>query len=127
MTTLDALAKYVELQSLNDAQKLMSSGFELASTTRVAAVPEKTAILSVSNVSSGKLGLELQSADNAWCYVVEFTPTAGGTPRTATFTNVRNILLTGLASGTTYSLRAQVMGSGNQTTEWSDAVQHMAT
>jgi hypothetical protein len=46
--------------------------------------------------------------------------------KTATFTNPHDATLLGLTPGTMYSLRVQVMGSGNQITEWCDTVQHMA-
>jgi hypothetical protein len=51
----------------------------------------------------------------------------GGAVKTATFTSARDVTLTGLVPGTMYSIRAMVMGSANQVTDWSDAVQHMAT
>ena len=124
---LNQLATYVELVANNDPAKILSSGFSLASTSRTPAVPGMTSILSVDNVASGKLGLNLQVADNAWAYVVEYTALPGGAVKTATFTNSHEATLTGLTPGTMYSIRVQVMGSGNQTTEWCDAVQHMAT
>lgn len=127
VTTLDTLANYVELVSVNDAAKLISSGFDLASTSRTQAVPEKTSILSVANVATVKLGLELAVAANAWAYVAEYTALPNGAVKNATFTNPHDAVLTGLTPGTVYSLRVQVMGSGNQVTEWCDTVQHMAT
>jgi hypothetical protein len=127
IATLDQQATYVELTANGDAQKIISSGFNLASTTRTAQVPGMTSIMSVTNVASGKLGLELQVADNAWAYIVEYTALPAGAVKTATFTNAHDVTLTGLTSATMYSMRVQVMGSGNQVTEWSNTVQQMAT
>jgi hypothetical protein len=127
IASLDTLTTYVELTANNDPQKILSSGFDLASTARNAAVPGMTTILSVTNTASGKLGLELQPADNAWCYIVEYTALPNGAVKTITFTNAHDAVLTGLTSGTMYSMRVLVMGSGNQVTNWCDAVQHMAT
>jgi hypothetical protein len=127
IATLDQLATYVELTAANDAQKIISSGFNLANTTRTAQVPGMTSIMSVTNVASGKRGLELQVADNAWAYIVEYTALPSGTVKTATFTNSHDATLLGLTPGTMYSMRVQVMGSGNQVTEWSNTVQQMAT
>jgi hypothetical protein len=127
IATLDQLANYVELTANNDPQKIVSSGFSLASTTRTPQVPGMTSILSATNVASGKLGLELQVADNAWAYIVEYTALPNGAVKTATFTNAHDVVLTGLTPGTMYSMRVQVMGSGNQVTEWSNTVQQMAT
>jgi hypothetical protein len=127
VATLDQLATYVELTANNDPQKIVSSGFNLNSATRTAQVPGMTSIMSVTNVASGKLGLELEVADNAWAYIVEYTALPNGPVKTATFTNPHEVVLTGLTPGTMYSLRVQVMGSGNQVTEWSNTVQQMAT
>ena len=127
VATLDQLATYVELTANNDPQKIVSSGFNLNSGTRTAQVPGMTSIMSVTNVASGKLGLDLQVADNAWAYVVEYTALPNGAVKTATFTNAHDVTLTGLTPATMYSLRVQVMGSGNQVTEWSNTVQQMAT
>ncbi len=38
-----------------------------------------------------------------------------------------DVVLEGLTPGTNYSLRVQVLGSLNQRTDWSDAMQHMST
>jgi hypothetical protein len=126
--SLDTLATYVDLTAANDAQKIVSAGFDLANTSaRTPAAPGATAIVSITNTASGKLDLELQAADNAWCYIVEYTALPSGAVKTATFTSARDVTLTGLVPGTMYSIRAMVMGSANQVTDWSDAVQHMAT
>jgi hypothetical protein len=126
--SLDTLATYVDLTAANDPQKIVSSGFELADTSaRTRSAPGATTILSITNTASGKLGIELQLADNAWCYIVEYTALPNGAVKTFTFTNVRGVELTGLTAGTMYSIRVMVMGSGNQVTDWCDAVQHMAT
>jgi hypothetical protein len=127
IATLDLLANYVEFTANNDPQIIISSGFSLASTTRTSLAPGMTSITSVTNVATGKLGLDLEVADNAWAYVVEYTALPNGAVKTATFTNPHDVTLTGLTSATMYSMRAQVMGSGNQVTEWSNTVQQMAT
>jgi len=127
IATLDQMAVYVELTANNDPQKIVSSGFNLANPSRTTQVPGMTSIMSVTNVASDKLGLELEVADNAWAYIVEYTAQPGGATKTATFTNPHGATLTGLVSATMYSLRVQVMGSGNQVTEWSNTVQQMAT
>jgi hypothetical protein len=127
ISTLDQLASYVELTANGDAAKILSSGFDLASSSRTPVAPGTSAILSVTNVATTKLELELEIADNAWAYIVEYTVLPGGAVKTATFTNPHDVTLTGLTPGTVYSMRVMVMGSGNQATDWSDPIQHMAT
>jgi mannose/fructose-specific phosphotransferase system component IIA len=58
---------------------------------------------------------------------VTATASAAAGAQTKTFTDPHGLVLTDLISGTTYSIRVQVMGSGNQTTEFCEAVTHMAT
>jgi hypothetical protein len=44
-----------------------------------------------------------------------------------TFTDPHDAVFTGLTPGTMYQIRAKVMGSGNQETQWCEVVTHMAT
>ena len=74
-----------------------------------------------------KLGLNLNVAANAWAYIVEYTALPNGAVKTAVFTNPHDATLLGLTPGTIYSIRAQVMGVGNQLTKWSNTIQQMAT
>ena len=124
---LDQLADYVELTSQNNQTKLLSSGFSLASTSRTQAQVGTTAILSVTNLATTKLELELQVADNAWCYIVQTSTAPNVWVTAATFTNPHDAVLTGLTPGQTYAIRVAAMGSGNQQSEWSDVVSHMST
>jgi hypothetical protein len=119
------LADYVELTSQNNQTKLLSSGFSLASTPRIQAQVGTTAILSVSNVATTKL--ELQVADNAWCYIVQTSTAPNVWVTGATFTNPHDAVLTDLTLGTTYAIRVCAMGSGNQQSKWPDVVNHMST
>jgi hypothetical protein len=128
IATLDALASYVEMEAQNDPTVMMSSGFDLANPARPASVPPgNTSILSVTNLASGKFDLELLVAKNAWCYVVECIAQPSGPTLTMTFTAPHDAVFTGLIAGTLYQIRAKVMGSGNQETQWCEMVTHMAT
>jgi hypothetical protein len=86
-----------------------------------------TSISAVTNVASGKLGLVVAVADNAWAYIVEYTNLTTNAVKTQVFTDPHGMVLTGLTPGVNYSIRVQVMGSGNQVTEFCEAVTHMAT
>jgi hypothetical protein len=127
LAALDQTADYVELTSQNNQAKLLSSGFTLASTSHAQAQVGTTGILSVSNLATTKLELELQVADNAWCYVVQISTAPNVWTTAGVFTNPHDVVLTGLTPGTTYAIRVCAMGSGNQQSEWSDVVNHMST
>ena len=127
ISSLDTMATYVELQSGNDPVKLVSSGFELASLSRTRKAPGSSFISGVTNVASGKLGLALATAANAWVYLVEQSVVGTTNVKLTAFTDPRNAVLADLTPGAVYLIRVRVMGSGNQVSEWSEYVQQMAT
>jgi len=124
---LDTLAGYVEITAQNNEEKMLSSGFGLANTGRTPAVPGMTSILSVTNLATTKLGLELAVADNAWGYIVAISSAPGVWMMVNTFTDPHDVVLSGLTPGTVYAIRVQVIGSGNQRSEWCEPVSHMST
>lgn len=128
---LDQTADYVEYTAGNNEVKLTSSvtssGFGLANTGHGTAVPGMTAILSVTNPASTKLELELQVADNAWCYLIQTRTAAGAWTTALVVTNPHDAVLTNLVPGTNCDIRACTMGSGNQTSDWCDVVSHIST
>ena len=128
ISTLDILADYVELTAQGDREKLLSSGFEVATKASNTPAPVgTTAILGVTNVASTKLGLDLQVADNAWGYETEVSSVPGVWVRKDTFTDPHNVVLTDLVPGTVYAIRARALGSKNQRSEWCAPVSQMAT
>ena len=86
-----------------------------------------TGILSVTNLATTKLELELSVAANAWCYVIQISTVPGVWVTALVVTNPHVAVLTGLTPGTTYGIRACAMGSSNQQSEWCDVVSHMST
>ena len=128
IATLDVEANYVELTAKNNREVMLSSGFDVASGNSPAPVPVgTTAILSVSNLASGKLEIELQVADNAWAYELEVSSAPGVWVHNKTVTNPHDTVLEGLTPGMTYAIRARALGSKNQTSVWCEPVSHMAT
>ena len=127
INALDNIVTYVELTANNDPAKMLSAGFSLQSLSHTTKVPTGSSILSVRNTASGKLGLDLAVDKNGRAYLVEYTALPSGVAKLAVFTDPHAAELVGLTPGTNYSLRVEVMVSVNQTTDWSDAVQHMST
>jgi hypothetical protein len=124
---LDQLADYVELTALGNQEKMLSAGLNTTSGTRALAVVGATGILGVTNIASTKLALKLLVADNAWAYIVEVSSTPGVWVHNNTFTDPRDVTLTGLTPGTTYAIRVRPIGSKNQYGEWCAPVSHMST
>jgi len=127
VAALDQLANYVDFTANGDAAKIASSGFNVANIKNTPRVPAASTILGITNASTGTLNFELAVAAYAWVYIIAFAPVAGGVPQYRWFTDPHDVVITGLTPGTLYSFTVQVMGSKNQATATSDAVQHMAT
>ena len=124
---LDRQANYVENIAQNNPEIILSAGFDLASHSHAPALVTGTAILAVTNDASTKLGLKVQIDPNGWAYEIQASTAPGVWVHWETYTDPHDIQLLNLTSGQTYGLRARVLGSNNQRSEWSGPVSHMAT
>ena len=124
---LDTQANYVENIAQNNAEIILASGFDLASQTHSPALVTGSAITAVTNVASTKLGIEVAIDPNAWAYEIQTSTAAGVWGHWETFTDPYDIVLLNLVPGQLYGLRVRVHGVGNQRSEWSEPVSHMAT
>jgi hypothetical protein len=64
-------ANYVEIQSDNDLETLLSSGFDVVSTNRAQAPLDQLVILEISNLATTQLLIRLQFILNAKSYQVQ--------------------------------------------------------
>jgi hypothetical protein len=124
---LDTQANYVENIAQNSAEIILSSGYDLASTSHSQALVTGTSITAVTNVASTKLGITVVVDPNAWSYEIQLSTTPGTWVHGGTFTDPHDITLLNLIPGTNYGIRARVHGSVNQVSEWSAPVAQMAT
>ncbi len=124
---MDTQANYVENIAQNDAETILSSGFELANLTHNASIVTGSSITAIANVASTKLGLTVVIDPEAWTYQVEISTVAGVWGHWENFTDPHNIVLAGLVPGQLYGIRIRVLGVGNQRSEWSESVSHMST
>jgi len=124
---LDTQANYVENIAQNNAEIILSSGFDLANQTHSPALVTGSSITGVTNVASTKLGIEVAIDPNAWAYEIQTSAATGVWGHWETFTDPHDIVLINLVPGTLYGIRVRVHGSGNQRSEWSEPVTHMAT
>ncbi|MGH7976429.1 MAG: hypothetical protein ACREDS_04860 [Limisphaerales bacterium] len=77
----DALRKdanYVEIQSDNDLETLLSSGFNVVSTNRAQAPLDQPVIQQISNLASMQLLVRLQTILNAKSYQAQLATTVSG-------------------------------------------------
>lgn len=127
------IAAYVELNSKDDMNKFLSSGFQPRSKARTPAQPlDQPVIAVVDQGVSGELLVSIQAVRKAKTYELHFGPVgpAGATPTswsTLTIAKAKAaISITGLTPGTTYAFQVRAFGSLGYT-EWSDSATRMAT
>jgi hypothetical protein len=124
---LDTQANYVENIAQNSEEIILSSGFDLASTSRTPALVTGSSITDVTNVASTKLDIEVTIDPNAWGYEFQVSTAPGVWVHWETYTDPHDIVLLNLVPGQMYGIRVRVLGAGNQRSEWSEPVSHMAT
>jgi hypothetical protein len=121
-------ANYVENESDNDKETLLSSGFDIVSTNRAQAQLEQPLIAAILNLMTTQILLRLLSILNAKSYQVQIaTVAAGPWLEAGIFTQARRIVLTGLTPGTIYFVRVRAVGGSTGYSDWSVVASLMAT
>ncbi len=127
----DALRKdanYVEIQSDNDLETLLSSGYDVVSTNRAQAPLDQPVIMEISNLATTQILIRLQSILNAKSYQVQVATVANGPWQEAgIYTQARRIVLLGLTPGTVYFVHVRAIGGSTGYSEWSVPATLMAT
>jgi hypothetical protein len=104
------------------------SGYQVIVSGPRAAVEVNTpAIVKVTNVASGKLGLKVQAPYGYKS--LEVRGAVGGNPSVllGVFPSTRGIVVEPLQPGTLYLLQLRALFGSNRFSEWSEPVQHMCT
>jgi hypothetical protein len=83
-------------------------------------------IVSVDNAGTCKLKLRTSAVANARNYEVRYGTTPGQWIATEIFNSTRDMILTGLTPGSTYTIQARALGGSTGASEWSDPVSHMS-
>ena len=129
---LRMLARYVEVASQGDTAAFETSGFQLASRTRVQPAPLSEKIRKIDRgPNSGQVLVWLQAVRQAGSYELHYGPAVnGGAPTTWTTQGVlmvkSPIVLTGLTPGATYFFQARALLKDGYT-DWSDPVTFICT
>lgn len=125
---LRRLAAYVQENHGNDLAKLLSSGFEAASTNRAQASLDRPAIREIKLGHSGEAIPKLVATiRNARGYQVRVCPIepngAPGAPLPVEiYTNSRSMRYTGLTPGALYQFEIRAVGGSDGYSDWSDPV-----
>jgi len=125
---LNTGADGVDAIAQGNVETLTASGYHLSSASGTAPAPVGTvSIASLSNVASGKLGLNLAITGNVWAVVVESLTAPNVWTKVAVFTDLNNTVMTGLTPGTSYTFRVSAMAAANQVSEWSVPITGICT
>ena len=125
---LDLNAGGVEDIAQGNVEILLASGFHLTRPDHPGRVPVGTAaIISLTNVASTRLGLNLAITGNVWAVVVERQNADGTWTQVATFTDLRDTVLGNLKPGSQNTFRVCAMAAGNQASEWSPPISSICT
>jgi hypothetical protein len=119
ITSLRQIAAYVQSVASKDLTLLISSGFQPVSTNRARSPLDTPLVLGMDNSVTTQFALRLQSVVNARAYEVQYKSGTGDWVRAGTFTQARRIVISGLASGTVYTLQARAVGGSTGYSGWS--------
>ena len=125
---LRQLAAYVEGKAQGDASIIRLAGFDVAVHGVTApTILLKPEILGIINFMTTQLKLRVSKVANAHAYEVQFRIGSGAWQGAGAFANTRAIVVINLVPGTLYEFRVRAIGGSTGTSDWSDAVSHMAT
>lgn len=116
-----------ELPGMTEAKALLS-GYLIAETGAHAPVSLVTPVITkITNVAPGSLGIGLQGSHGATGYEFRIAIGAGAPAHAGHSSSTRNIVLSGIPSGSMCSVQARAEAGHNQVSLWSDPMVHMCT
>jgi hypothetical protein len=123
---LRKVATYVQLMCNNDPALLLTSGFDMQSTTRVSTPLEKPQFLTIKNGAAGQLVGRVEPIKNANMYEGRAKPGNGDWLPSVFGGDSRRILFNNLTPGTVYTIEVRALGGSTGQSDWSDPSSHMA-
>jgi hypothetical protein len=123
---LRQLVLYIEKTANGDPVKLLSSGFDITSSSRAPVVLTKPAISGIDFGTAGSVILHCGAMGGATFLKTQYRVNGGAWIEGPTSTQARNIIIPGLVSGTMYDFRVEAGAGNNNVSDWSDPVGHMA-
>jgi len=123
---LRQLAAYVQMSCNNDQAILLSSGFEMQSTSRASTPLTQPQGLTLKNGASGQLVGSIDPVRNANMYEGRIKPSDGDWLPSVITGDSQHITYSGLTPGKTYTAQVRALGGATGQSDWSDPSSHMA-
>jgi hypothetical protein len=92
-----------------------------------ATTPDPPVILGINNTGHGQLGFNLQGSNTRRGYELQYSINGGPPVHAGFFSNTRNVVVSGLTAGTTYTFQARALGGNNKNSDWCAPVSCMCT
>jgi hypothetical protein len=127
LEALDKNAMYVQGIAAYDLPTLRSSGYFETSSNHAQSPLDAPIIAAVLNEQSTQLTVRLTPVTNAYAYEVQIRTGTADWKSAGVFTQARRIVLSGLTSGSIYTMQARAFGGSTGSSAWSDPVSHIAT
>jgi hypothetical protein len=123
---LRKVATYVQMMCNNNPALLLSSGFDMQSTSRVSAELEKPQALRIKNGAAAQLIARVKAVKNANMYEGRAKAGNGDWLPSIFAGDSRRILFNNLTPGTMYTIQVRALGGSTGHSDWSDPSSHMA-
>ena len=105
---------------------LLSSGFDAVSTSRAQHPLDTPQTKDIKNVGTGRLQLVSGAVRNCRLFEEQMKSGTGDYVSAGLYQNSREIIVTGLTPGTTYTFQLRAMGGSTGASDWSNPVSHMS-
>lgn len=125
---LRQIAGYVQTLAVTlTLSQILSSGYDVVINNSTQSPLTQPVLIALDNSMSTELGVSLQPITNAKAYQVQFCIGTAAWQEAGIFPSTRSIVITGLTSGTIYTVRVRAVGGSTQYSNWSATIALMAT
>jgi hypothetical protein len=105
----------------------LSSGYDVVVNNRTSSPLAQPTLIALDNSVSTQLGVTLQPVVNTKAYQVQFSIGTAAWQEAGIFPSTKGVVITGLASGTVYTVRVRGVGGSTQYSPWSATLALMVT
>jgi hypothetical protein len=128
IVALRQIAAYVQsLVSTLTLSQVLTSGCDVVSSNNAQSPLTQPVLLGLDNSSPAQLLVTMQTVTNARAYQVQYCIGSAAWQEGGIFPSTKGMIITGLTSGTVYSVRVRAIGGSTQYSDWSLPLPLMVT